>query len=125
MEFRRILFRSSPCLQSAAGQSHQLRKALHIMRYGHPVPRIAPGGFKCEPCPHRLEQISHGCHLGGSVSTQKKVLVLGAGASKPYGYPLGAELRELILQLTMGTASVTGVVDGNTDRKSTRLNSSH
>lgn len=34
---------------------------------------------------------------------RETVLILGAGASAPYGLPLGAELRQLILQMTEGT----------------------
>ena len=32
--------------------------------------------------------------------TQQTILVLGAGASKPYGYPTGADLKKLICNET-------------------------
>lgn len=40
--------------------------------------------------------------------TKPLVLVLGAGASKPYGFPLGSELREDICSLEVGVKSLLG-----------------
>jgi hypothetical protein len=42
---------------------------------------------------------------------KKTVLVLGAGASKPYGYPLGSELRAMLTdQSLFATAAGTGLI---------------
>lgn len=40
----------------------------------------------------------------------KKVLVLGAGASKAYGYPVGQELRQQIIELRPDDARSVGIV---------------
>ena len=38
--------------------------------------------------------------LAGDMITEKTVLILGAGASRPYGFPTGDELRQMILKAT-------------------------
>lgn len=46
------------------------------------------------------------------MANSTRTLVLGAGASKTYGYPLGGELRNAILGMSESTARRTGVIDG-------------
>jgi hypothetical protein len=48
--------------------------------------------------------------MGKQVEKKSIVLVLGAGASKAYGYPLGSELRHAILNLTEPNALEFGVL---------------
>jgi hypothetical protein len=49
-----------------------------------------------------------------------KVLVLGAGASFAYGFPLGSELRRRILDMHRGTAQRAGIVRQRSEERDLR-----
>jgi hypothetical protein len=53
-------------------------------------------------------------------ATSPKTLVLGAGASYAYGFPLGSKLRQRILTLPDSTAKKAGIIRERTEKRDRR-----
>jgi hypothetical protein len=81
-----------------------------LRRGGAADPRICvcQRAFRVNRGRRRLDRWSSAVGRGFTVISKRTTLILGAGASAPYGFPLGIELRDRLLT---ETGNITGLLD--------------